>query len=310
MFSFFNKKNIKLDIPKWAIFFDNSEYSIFLYEIENYFKKIDIQFEIADGIIITYENKFGLNNLGLSNVAQICKQEVTKNYKEIINNHFNLLIESNKFESEFNKIADNFEEVKKYIGVRLYNEEYIEYVGKEFTVGNLFLGDIYSMIVFDFPHSITNVKPEQIKTWGKSVNELFEIGIQNIKEKYPLTITKENFNTFDIWFANSDHFFTPNILFDLERLKELSGSKGLLIGIPHRHSALIYPIENLEIAQAMNGIIPAIYNMNIEGPGSLTNIVFWYKDEIFTEIPYKFEEGTLQIFPPENFLNLLNELNP
>lgn len=309
MFSFFNRKNNKPDLPQWASFFNNSEYSIFIYEIENYFKKKDIQIEISEGIINTKENEFGLSNLGLTNVAQICKQDETKNYKEIIEDHFNLLIQSNKFESEFDKIVDNFEEVKKYIGVRLYHEEYLDYVGKEFVIVKRFEGDIYSMIVFDFPHSISSIKQEQTKKWGKSVDELYEIGMQNIKERYPLTITKEDFNTFDIWFANSDHFFTPNLLFYTEKLKELSGANGLLIGVPHRHSAIIYPIENLEIVKAVNGIFPAIYNMNLEGPGSLSNNVFWYKDGAFTKLPYKIEDGKLQLFPPENFLELLNKLS-
>lgn len=308
MFSFFNKKNIKTEIPNWALFFENSEYSTFIYEIENYFRKLNIEIEISDGIILVAENELGFSNLGLSNVAQNCKQDKPKNYKDIIRDHFNSLIEANKFEIEFEKIADNFEEVKKYIGVRLYNKEYIDYVGKEFTIGKDFEGDIYSMLVFDFPHSIASIKPEQINKWGKSIDELFEIGLQNIKDKYPLTITKENFNVFDIWFANSDHFFTPNIVYDLENRKELRGSKGLLIGIPHRHSAIIYPIENLEVVKAINGIFPAIYNMNVEGPGSLSNKVFWYIDETFTEIPYKMEDGKLQLFPPDNFLQLLNEL--
>lgn len=308
MFSFFKKKNTITEIPNWASFFEDSEYSTFIYEIENYFKKLNIEIEIFDGIIVVTENELGLSNLGLSNVAQNCKQDKPKKYKDIIKNHFDSLIEANKFEIEFEKIADNFEKVKKYIGVRLYNKEYIDYVGKEFAIGKEFEGDIYSMIVFDFPHSIANIKPEQINKWGKSIDELFEIGLQNIKDKYPLQITKERFNIFDIWFANSDHFFTPNIVYDLENRKELTGSKGLLIGIPHRHSAIIYPIENLEVVKAINGIFPAIYNMNIEGPGSLSNKVFWYIEGTFIEIPYNMEDGKLQLFPPDNFLKLLNEL--
>ncbi|OXE98197.1 hypothetical protein, partial [Flavobacterium araucananum] len=81
MFSFFNRKNTKPDIPNWAGFFKNSEYSIFIYEIEYYFNKLNIKFEISDGIIATDQNEFGLSNLGLSNVAQICKQDKPKNYK-------------------------------------------------------------------------------------------------------------------------------------------------------------------------------------------------------------------------------------
>ena len=308
MFSFFNRKNNNEEVPGWASFFNHSEYITFIYEIEQYFSKLDIPFEIADGIITLVDNEFGLNNLGLNNVAQNCKQNKPKDYKEIICDHFNLLIEANKFAEEFDLIANKFEDVKKYIAVRLYNKDYVDYIGEEFAIGRKFEGDIYAMIVFDLPYSITNISPDQLKKWGKTENELFEIGIQNIKENYPQTITKEKFGFFDIWFANADHFFTPNIVYDLENHKELSGSKGLLIGIPHRHTAIIYPIENLEVVKAMNGILPAIYNMNIEGPGSLSNKVFWYNNGVFTEIPYKIEDGRLIIIPPESFLDLLNEL--
>lgn len=308
MFSFFKKKSDDTNIPEWASFFDSKEYTLFIKEIENYLKSLNIQFTIGDGQVVVNENEFGFNNLGLVNVAQVCKQEDKKHYKEIITEHFNSLIKANKFDKEFAKIAGNFEEVKKYIGVRLYHNEYVASVGKENTIGKAFAGDIYSMIVYDFPESVLSIKPEQIIPWNKTVDELFEIGIANIKAKYPLSITYETFGEFSIWFIQGEHFFTPNIVFDIENRKELIGSKGSLIGLPHRHSAIIYPIENLEVVKAINGIIPTIYGMNQEGPGSLSNNLFWYKDKTFTQLPYKIEEGKLQFFPPETFIKLLNEL--
>lgn len=308
MFSLFKKKSDEPNVPKWASFFHYKEYSIFIKEIEIYFKNLNIQFEIGEGQIEVDENEFGFNNLGLVNVAQICKQEDKKHYKEIISEHFNSMIRANKFEKEFSKIADNFEEVKKYIGVRLYDQEYVAYVGKENTIGKDLTSDIYSMIVFDFPDSVLSIKPEEIKPWNKTIDELFDIGVANIKKKYPLSITKESFEEFSIWFAQGDHFFTPNIVFEMENRQELIGSKGSLIGLPHRHSVIIYPIENLEVIKAINGIIPTIYGMNQEGPGSLSNNLFWYKDKKFTQLPYKFEDGKLQFIPPDNFLELLNQL--
>ncbi|HMS69025.1 MAG TPA: hypothetical protein PKD18_12845 [Saprospiraceae bacterium] len=308
MFSFFKKKTDDTPIPEWASFFDSKEYTLFIKEIENYLKSLNIQFTVGDGQVDVNENEFGFNNLGLVNVAQVCKQEDKKHYKEIITEHFNSMIKANKFDKEFQKIADNFEEVKKYIGVRLYHNEYVAYVGKENTIGKAFAGDIYSMIVYDFPDSVLSIKPEQIIPWNKTVDELFEIGIANIKAKYPVSITNETFGEFSIWFIQGEHFFTPNIVFDIENRQELIGSKGSLIGLPHRYSAIIYPIENLEVVKAINGIIPTIYGMNQEGPGSLSNNLFWYKDKTFTQLPYKIEEGKLQFFPPETFIKLLNEL--
>jgi len=308
MFSFFKKKTDDTEIPAWASFLDAKEYSIFIKELDNYFKSLNIEYELGDGQVTAKENEFGFNILGLTNVVQVCKQGDKKYYKEIITEHFNSMIRAYKFDKEFGKMAENFEEVKKYIGVRLYDNEYVAYIGKENTIGKDFAGDIYSMIVFDFPDSVLSIKPEQTTAWNKTTDELFEIGASNIKSKYPLTITKEAFGEFSIWFVHGEHFFTPNIVFDIENRKELIGSKGSLVGLPHRHSAIIYPIENLEVVKAINGLIPAIYGMNQEGPGSLSNNLFWYKDKTFTQLPYKIYEGKLQFFPPDNFVSFLNEL--
>jgi len=309
MFSLFKKKTGDTNIPEWAAFFDDREYSLFIEEIDNYFHSLNIQYQIADGQVLVNENEFGFSNLGLVNVAQVCKQEVRKYYKKIITEHFNSLIRANQFDKEFAKIVNNFEEVKKYVGVRLYDNEYVAHVGRENTIGKDFAGDIYAMLVFDLPDSVLSIKPEQTITWNRTVDELFEIGVENIKAKYPLTITKESFGEFNIWFVQGEHFFTPNVVFDIENRKELIGSKGSLVGLPHRHSAIIYPIENLEVVKAINGIIPTIYGMNQEGPGSLSNNLFWYKNKTFTQLPYKIEDNKLQFFPPEIFLELLNELN-
>jgi hypothetical protein len=308
MFSFFKKKTGSNHIPAWASFFDSKEYSIFIKELDNYFRQLNIDYNLGDGQISVNESDFGFDKLGLTNVAQVCKQASINHYKEIITEHFNSMLRARKFDKEFEKVAGNFEEVKQYIGVRLYSNDYVASVGKGNTIGKDFAGDIYSMIVFDLPDSVVGIKPEETIAWNKTTDELFEIGVSNVKEKYPLKISKESFGTFSIWFVQGEHFFTPNIVFDIENRPELVGSKGALVGLPHRHSAIIYPIENLEVVKAINGLIPAIYGMNQEGPGSLSNNLFWYKDKEFIPLPYKLEEGKLQFFPPGSFLEILNEL--
>ena len=72
---------------------------------------------------------------------------------------------------------------------------------------------------------------------------------------------------------------------------------------------LIYPIENVEFTDAMNGLAQATYAMNQEGTASLTNKLFWYYNNTFTKIPYEFnKEGGLSFKPPATFINLLNTL--
>jgi len=309
MKSFFKKKTNETNVPKWASFFDSNEYSLFIEEVENYFKNLNIKYKLAGGELFAEKNKYGFSNLGLVNLAQVCKQEEPKFYKEVVKEHFSSLIKATQFDKEFSKIADNFEEIKKYIGVRLYHHEYATSVGRENTIGKDFAGDIYEMAVFDFPHSVVNIKPEQATVWNKTVDELFKVGIENIKLNYLFDITKEDFGEFSIWFVQGDHFFTPNIVFDLENRQELIGNKGSLIGLPHRHAAIIYPIENLEVLKAINGLIPIIYRLCKKGPGSLSDNLFWYKDKTFTHLPYEAENEKLLFRPPPEFVELLNELS-
>lgn len=309
MFSFFKKKTSTINVPDWASFFDGREYDVFIKHVDDYFKEHNVQYEIAAGqVLLEGENEFGCSSLGLINVAQVCKQNGAGDYKKIISEHFNNMIRATRFDKEFEEIADNFEEVKGYIGVRLYDNEYVAIIGKENTIGKDIAGDIYAMVVFDFPHSVVNVKPDQTAAWNKTNDELFEIGLENIRSKYPRIIAKVALGEFNIWFVQGDHFFVPNIVFDLKHKSALIGSKGALIGLPNRHTAIIYPIENLEVIKAINGLIPTINGMFQEGPGSLSDNLFWYKDNTFTQLPYKLTGKKLEFFPPDNFVDLLNKL--
>lgn len=311
MFSLFKRKE-PVKVPEWASFFSAEEYSTFIEQLDVYFRSIQVDYVLtADGVIQPKANDFGFNfNMGLLNVSQVCKQNTPDDYQRVIADHFNSIINHFKFEQEFEQMENDYEKVKDYIGVRLYNLDYISQLGKHLTIGKDFAGDIYAMIVFDFPDTVKNVKAGLEKVWGKTIDELFATGVENIKENYPLEISKESFGEFSVWFVQGDHFFAPNIVFSIDDMPELTGSKGALIGLPHRHAAIIYPIESLEVVTALNRLTFAVHGMNAEGPGSLSDNIFWYRDGVFTPLPYKMDDKSLQLFPPDSFVSLLNELAP
>jgi hypothetical protein len=308
MFSKFKKTKSKTEIPRWASFFKEDEYNEFLKAIEDYFYSKNITYNLGDGIITAGPNDFGMEVLGLVNVAQVCKQDEKSNYAEIVKGHFDSFERHNRFDAAFNNIVHDFEKVKEYIAVRLYPDDYVPEQAKEASIIKNFAGDIILMLVFDLPDSIKSITAELAKNWNKTVDELFETGIQNIKNKYPIDISRQQFVDFNIWFVQGDHFFVPNIVFDFGTLQKLAGSNGLLIGLPHRHAAIIYPIENIEVINALNALIPTVYGMFQEGPGSISNNVFWYKDGHYENLPYKLADNKIQFYPPEGFVNMLNSL--
>ncbi len=307
MFSLFKKKQPAANVPEWAAILTSKEYPLFINALDSYFTSKNITYTIGDGVVQVSENDFGFQQLGLSNIVQVCKQHGPKHYKEMVFGHFDSMVESHRFSKEFEQIVDDFNKVKQYVGVRLYDNQYIEHIGHKNVLGKAFAPGVYGMLIYDLPTSITNVQPDHLNKWELSLDEVYNIGIENISQNNPVNLVNQAIGEINIMYGATDHFFAPNALFNIEK-NNLLGSKGSLIGIPHRHAVISYPIENMEAIQAVNSLIPIISGMYDEGPGSLSPNLFYYKNGSYTSIPYNIEEGKLQIMPPQEFVDLLEEL--
>lgn len=294
-------------MPEWAPFASDAEYSAFIAEVERYFKQLNIPIELDDGIVHTGENDKGFGKLGLMNVAQFCAQAQPKDYRALVAGHFNTLQRTTQFSNDFDKIASNFEAIKQYLAVRVHDKEYVRTIA-EYSVGKPIGEGLFAALVFDFPDSVQNVTREQLEPWGKSIEELLEIGTKNVFDSDQISLKMENMGEFRAWLATSDSFFAANVIFELERWGYLVGSHGSLIGLPHRHAAFIYPIENLEVITAINGLIVMTRGMYDEGPGSLSQKLFWYHEGKFKIFPHEVEDGRLVIQPTEEFMEMLNAL--
>lgn len=310
MFSLFKKSKGDDGPPPWANFFTTKEYHLFVQKVAAYFEQHNLGFTIDDGVALLDQPHHGYDNFGLVNLAQMCKQEDAKNWDQTILGFFKSMQRSQEFEDEFNNKITDFEFVRPFIGVRIYNIQYIQAIDQENFIYRQLSGEMIAMLVFDLPDSVINIKPDQTEPWHKSIEELYAVGYANIRENYPIEIMKEDFGETALTLAAGDHFFAPNIILALDTdYPHLVGSNGTLIGIPHRHAVLIYPIEDLGVLQAVNTLIPVIKGMNLEGPGSISHELYWYKNGQFHNLPYELSEKKLTFTPPEDFVNMLNTLN-
>lgn len=310
MISFFSsRKGQNREVPEWANFFDKKEYNSFIDSIEKYFRQNNVRFSINNGTVIVDENDFGFNNLGLVNLAQVCKQENRNIWKEIVQDHFDRMIEAHRFDVDFNKKINDFEQIKQYIGVRLYHKGYIETIGQENTIYKELTDEIIELLIFDSPYAVTNIKPIEARIWDKEIEELFELGFKNIKSNYPPEISQQGIKDFKIWLVRSDHVFASNILIDKDELKRYLGAQGALVGVPHRHAIIIYPIDNLEVVNAINSLFFIIKGMNNEGPGSISDKLYWYNNSKMVDLPYNITDNKLKFYPPDSFTDMLNKLS-
>lgn len=308
MFSFFKHKKTDLEVPDWANYFNASDYSKFAGHINNYFALKNISCSFGDEEIELEHEKWGVAKLGLVNLAQMCHQSKRRKWKMLIYGHFLSLEKNWLFTEDFDKKVHDFSLAKDYLGVRLYHNDYVSVLEDGLVIGKQLTDDIFALLVFDFPQSVVNVKPEQTIQWNKTNEELFDIGVINIKTKYKYNPSLQKFGKFKAWIVHGTHFFVPNVVLDLPNYPNLIGSKGSLVGIPHRHSVLIYPINDLMVVDAINLLIPIICEMNKKGPGSISNNLFWYNGNEFFTLPYSLDDQKLQFYPPKDFELLLNSL--
>lgn len=299
-------------VPEWLSFFTPQQYAHFLKCIYNYFKGHNIQYSISDGVIKVDTDIFGGKELGINNLAKICYQEGDDNYQTSVDEHFETMIRIQKFNKEFDQIVNDFDKVKQYIGVRIHDAEYVIDEMKDFTITQEIAPGIIKMLIFDLPDSTMNVKPEQAKAWGKSIDELLEIGEKSMRINYgdythidSTQIGGEH----TVWIAEGGHFYVPNIIFELDQHPDLVGSQGALVIIPNRHLVITYPINNLDVisvVQIMKNLAVDFYQ---KGPGSISDRVYWYNNnQQFVEIPVRYEEGKVIVAPPQEFVDILNTL--
>jgi len=306
MFSFFKKSNKKVEVPEWASYLTEEQYSKFITEVEGYFKRKKLKFQRGGGMIKVLDGELKDNSFGLQNLSQSCNHLSLKDYRSHIEGHFEGMFQSFKFMKEVDEIKGDFEKIKKYIAVKIYPSEFVLIQKDNPGISKKITESLYAVLVFDLPHSINNVQQEEADKWGIDNEELFRIGKKNTRHNYPNPVLKQEAQGIELFSVSTEHFFSSSIILDLETRPDLVGSKGCLLGLPTRHLTIIYPIENIEVAAALNMMIPANYNICKAGPGSMTDELIWYHDGVFETQPYTFSEGKIEFTPTENFVQMLN----
>ncbi|RYG54532.1 MAG: hypothetical protein EOO01_01290 [Chitinophagaceae bacterium] len=297
----------ELPVPQWADFFSEAQYSQFINIVGTYFRSKGVPYSIQTGAILRLADKaYGVEKIGLLNLAQTCKRVPSSVWNDMVEKHFEGMRTAAAFEVEFNKKAHDYSFVKEFIAVRLYHNDYVAAIKDGLTIGKQIADNIYAMLVYDFPHSVINVRPEQTIQWDRTNQALFEEGLANVRKKYSFRLTKEPLAEVEIYLVAEDHFYAPNIIFDLEERSEIVSEKGLLVGVPSRHAALIYPINDMQMLTAINRMIPVIHGMCKDGPGSISDKLYWHYQGKFIDLPYTLDEKNIQFYPPPKFVDILN----
>jgi len=243
---------------------------------------------------------------GLANLYQMCKQNPRGDWNAIVQSHFDSALNATKESSAL--VGSSFEKQREYISVRIYPEEYINYVGKDNAIYQKLADGIVKVLVFDYPSAISNIKPSDAAVWKKDNNYLFDLGLKNANEKYHTEITKDTSTGYGIYLVSSDDFFCTNTIIEFDKNPQLIGKQGSLIGVPNRNSVVSYPIDDKNVVNVIEKMIMIVKGMEGEGPGSISSNLYWYKNGKFINLPYTMTSNSINFQPPSEFIDMLNGL--
>jgi hypothetical protein len=296
----------------WAQFFTKPEFKAFLDLVTAYFQQrgAEVTMNVKEGTIkIEHDPALLGERYGLHNLAQICRQAKHADWDKVIAHHFDTMIVGQREDQELEQKKGDFDAVAPLIHVKIYPEDYVREI-KNF-IARQFLEGTVALPVYDLPNALRNVTAEDAKAWGKSEDEIFRLGFANLRKNYPAVIKEHQFQDGSaIKVVSGDHFFVSSHVLLLGSYPELIGPEGSLIGIPHRHILISYPIQDATVIKAVKALIPMIQGMCREGPGPVSDKLYWYHDHKFTNLPYKLDEvqKRMEFIPPQEFVDLLNRV--
>jgi hypothetical protein len=291
------------DVPEWAKFFSPDEYQAFLGAVDEEMRRRQLPFEFGDGTVrVSPPDQEGAD-YGLLNLAQTCHAAGRAEWPTTIQEHFDNAFRSSRDSEELDAKSDRLEAVRAFLKVRLYHTDYLDQMGDGGLVHRVPAEGLIETLVYDLPGSVRTVPPEHVRKWGLPIDELFQIGLDNVKAEPPPV--RQNFDVGKgavIQALVGDSFFTASHVLFLEQHLGSPSAYGALVALPHRHAVLFHPIENMRVIGAVNSMIPIAFGMYQEGPGSLSPGLYWWRFGTLTLLPTKVSAQSITFSPPDQFV--------
>lgn len=297
--------------PSWARFFTKAEYYRFLHEVESYFKKRGLPIAIQDSVVnILSGMPGGVQRCGLLNLAQRCKQEPDQAaWSELIAAHFDGFERHLAESARVQELVADFERIAPLLALRLYPGSYLDGETATHCVYRTDLPGTVTVLVYDLPSSIQNVRPADVAVWGREVDELFEIALDNIRlHSHPQRTEVACGDGLALQVLSGPDYFVASHALLLDEHPDCVGLYGALVGVPHRHALLAYPIRDVRVLKVVQPMLAAIIGMELSGPGSISAQLYWYHGGSFAPLPYRISRNRLIVEPPTPFLEMLQSL--
>jgi hypothetical protein len=299
-------------VPDWASFFPEEDFRVFMAALRQDLAARSLAHEVdagAGSVRITPPGNEP-QTFGLLNLAQVCHQTPRGEWPDVIERHLDVALSVFAGGMDFvDRLGSDFSRARPLLKLRLYAEDYLE-SGIPMVYRPVAEG-LVAVLVYDLPQSIASVPADHLRSWRRTEDELFALGLQNVKAAGTLqhsTVPLPQGGALEL-LTGTDNYFAASHLLCLGDYLAETPAAGALVGAPNRHGLVLHRIEGIEIMGALQALLSAVPGMYAEGPGSISPNLYWWRDGTLTLLPSLIEEGQINFSPPAEFMEMLNGLS-
>ena len=290
--------------PEFASFFSGAQYRRFLAVVEADLRRRGLDPQIGDGFVTAATGSGEPAQWGLANLAQRCNQSPEDEWPAVVATHFTAL--QSMIGRDLDALAADFEQARPILRVRLMPDESMGGVPIQEAVSRAIAPGVLGVLVYDFPDSTASVHEEHLAGWPVSTDEAFALAVDNVRSEpspEPETLDADGAS---IRLMAGDSFYVATRALYLGEL--LDGAQHAVFAIPNRHVLLWHPITDLSVATAMLPMYQVTLGMFRDGPGSISDQLYWWRDGDIVHLPHRMDGRRAAFAPPDEFVELLNGL--
>lgn len=290
---------------------------------ENYKKIVDMAVPVVakrytidavkDGTVILKPGQ-EVEALNLHNIIGKCVAvKDPSQWNLVIQGHFENLFSS--FDEQKKIDPENYETIKKYLGLRIYPAELVNQRGGTAPlVARTDLENTYTLLMLDLPGAFTPVLKEMFASWKKDTAEVFKAAQTNINRQEIEKVTQEfdiDGAKIEISFLGNEDYAASYALDLVNNSPQMVGEWGSVVAMPNKGIVDICKISKdkpLDFIKFIQRMKPRIEQSYQEHEQPISDQFFWYYKGRFTRISVVTQpDGRLNVISPLGLSELMTE---
>lgn len=295
-------------MPDWARFFERDQLADFLGHVREALTELGVEHEVdvEQGMVEARPDGLEPRLLGLGNLAQLCRKIPPTDWSEVVAGHVGHLLRLPESDGELiERLGSDFAEARDYLKVRLFADGL---PNEDQLVLRRPMEGVLSVLVYDLPDAIATVPRDHVTNWGLFDDELFELALGHVRADRPDREEVELDDGVKASLLAGQSYFSASHALLIDEYLAADARRGALVVLPHRHVVLYHEIKDEKVIPALNRLVQLAHSMHSDGPGGITPSVYWFDRRRFVRIPARIDDDSIEIYPPREFVEMLNEL--